>query len=41
MIEEAEALADAGLLIPFADIRAWVESWGGPNELSKPTPRKG
>ncbi|MGH7152605.1 MAG: CopG family transcriptional regulator [Acetobacteraceae bacterium] len=39
-IEEAKAQADAGLLIPAAKVRAWVESWGTPNELPQPTPKK-
>lgn len=40
-IAEAKIQADAGLLIPAAEVRAWVESWGTPNELPRPSPKKG
>jgi predicted transcriptional regulator len=26
--------------IPFEDVMAWVQSWGTPNELPPPEPRK-
>jgi predicted transcriptional regulator len=29
-----------GLAVPLDDVKAWVESWGSPNELPRPMPRK-
>jgi predicted transcriptional regulator len=29
-----------GEAVPAADVKAWVESWGTPDELPSPTPRK-
>jgi predicted transcriptional regulator len=34
----AEAEIDAGKGIPHALVRAWLESWGKPNELPCPLP---
>ncbi|MDB5652901.1 MAG: hypothetical protein JWQ94_514 [Tardiphaga sp.] len=28
------------LAIPLDDVKAWVDSWGSPDELSRPQPRK-
>jgi predicted transcriptional regulator len=39
MIAEAEAEADAGLLIPSADVKAWIDSLGTANPLPKPCAR--
>ncbi|HSU07392.1 MAG TPA: CopG family ribbon-helix-helix protein [Acetobacteraceae bacterium] len=38
-IDEGIKSADAGQLIAHEDVIAWVQSWGGPNEL--PTPKCG
>jgi len=38
-IDEGIRSADAGQLIAHEDVIAWVQSWGGPNEL--PTPKCG
>jgi predicted transcriptional regulator len=35
-IEEGIRDADAGRLIPHADVVAWVRSWGTPDELPMP-----
>jgi predicted transcriptional regulator len=32
--------ARTGEAVPSEDVKAWVESWGTPNELPPPTPRK-
>ena len=37
MIAEAEAEADAGLLIPSAEVKAWIDSLGTANPLPVPT----
>jgi predicted transcriptional regulator len=34
----AEAEIDAGKGVPHARVRAWLESWGKPNELPCPLP---
>jgi predicted transcriptional regulator len=34
----AEAEIDTGKGIPHARVRAWLESWGKPNELPCPLP---
>lgn len=39
MIAEAEAEADAGLLIPSADVKAWIDSLGTANPLPVPGTR--
>lgn len=35
---EAERDLAAGRTIPHAEVVAWLESWGGPNELPCPEP---
>jgi predicted transcriptional regulator len=35
-IEEGIADADAGRVIPFEKVRAWLESWGTDSELPPP-----
>ncbi|WP_413208422.1 hypothetical protein [Rhodospirillum sp. A1_3_36] len=35
-ILEGIAAADAGLLIPHEDMKAWLESWGTDHELPPP-----
>jgi len=37
---QAEAEIDAGKGIPHAKVRAWLRSWGKPNELPCPLPPK-
>lgn len=39
MIAEAEAEADAGLLIPSADVKAWIDSLATANPLPVPGTR--
>jgi predicted transcriptional regulator len=39
MIAEAEAEAEAGLLIPSADVKAWIDSLATANPLPMPRPR--
>ena len=39
MIAEAVAEADAGLLIPSADIKKWIDSLGSANSLPLPSLR--
>ena len=29
-----------GLAVPWEDVRAWIDSWGTPNERPAPRPRK-
>ena len=36
----SEAEIDAGKGIPHARVRAWLESWGKPDELPCPLPPK-
>ena len=38
---DAEAMADhaAGRVVAHADVAAWLESWGSPNELPCPDPK--
>jgi predicted transcriptional regulator len=38
MIAEAEAEADAGLLIPSAEVKAWIDSLGTAKPLPMPSP---
>jgi predicted transcriptional regulator len=38
LIAEAEAEADAGLLIPAAEVNAWIDSLGTANERPMPQP---
>ena len=40
LLDEAEAEAERVGTIPFEEVEAWVRSWGTPNELSPPEPRK-
>jgi predicted transcriptional regulator len=37
-IEEGIRAADAGELVPDEDVKAWVQSWGTPDELPMPVP---
>lgn len=39
-IEEAERSFEKEGGIPFEEVEAWVKSWGTPNELPRPRPRK-
>lgn len=39
-IAEAERSFEEEGGIPFEEVAAWVESWGTPNELPAPKPRK-
>jgi len=41
--EDARVLAEferTGEGVPWEEVKAWMESWGTPDELPKPTPRK-
>jgi hypothetical protein len=41
--EDARRLAEferTRLGVPWEEVRAWIESWGKPNELPRPNPRK-
>jgi predicted transcriptional regulator len=40
LLNAAEAEAERVGTIPASEIRAWVESWGTPNEFPPPEPRK-
>jgi predicted transcriptional regulator len=40
LIAEAESDVAAGRVVDFAEVEAWVESWGTPNELPRPRPRR-
>ena len=40
LLDEAEAEAERVGTIPLEEVEAWVRSWGTPNELSPPEPRK-
>jgi|SRR5271155_4423933 len=43
MAEDEHRLAEferTRMGVPWDEIRAWMESWGKPNELSSPKPRK-
>lgn len=35
-VEEARAEVDAGTTVSYAEVRAWLLSWGGKNELPPP-----
>ena len=35
-VEEGIADAEAGLTVPYEDVRRWVLSWGTENELPPP-----
>lgn len=39
-ISEARREIDREGGIPIEDVKAWVDSWGTPNELPMPEPRK-
>jgi predicted transcriptional regulator len=39
-IAEAEADVEAGRIVPNEDVVKWLESWGKPNELPCPIPKK-
>jgi hypothetical protein len=41
--EDARRLAEferARMGVPWDEVKAWMHSWGGPNELAPPKPRK-
>jgi predicted transcriptional regulator len=41
--EDLRRLAEferTGEAVPWEDVKTWVESWGSPNELPPPKPRK-
>jgi len=43
IVEDARRLADferSGEGVPWDEVRTWVRSWGKPNELPLPRPRK-
>lgn len=40
LLDEAEAEAERVGTIPFEEVEAWIRSWGTPNELPPPEPRK-
>jgi hypothetical protein len=43
LAEDARRLADFERTregVPWADVRVWMQSWGTPNELPPPKPRK-
>ncbi len=39
-IAEAEADVEAGRTVPHEDVVEWLKSWGTPEELPCPVPRK-
>ena len=39
-IAEAEADVKAGRVVPHEDVVKWLESWGKPDELPCPVPKK-
>lgn len=39
-IKEGLAQARQGIGVPLEDVERWVKSWGTPNELPMPSPRK-
>ena len=39
-IAEAEADVAAGRVVPHEDVVEWLKSWGTPDELPCPVPRK-
>ena len=39
-IAESLASVEREGTIPFEEVEAWIESWGTPNELPMPKPRK-
>ncbi len=41
--EDAQRLAEferARMGLPWHEVKAWMESWGKPNELARPKPRR-
>jgi hypothetical protein len=43
LAEDARRLAEfdrTRVGVPWEEVRAWMQSWGKPNELPAPTPRK-
>lgn len=43
LAEDARRLADfsrTGEAVPWGEVKAWMQSWGTPNELPPPKPRK-
>ena len=36
----AEADIDAGRFVPHADVVKWLQSWGTPNKLPRPQPKR-
>ena len=39
-IEEAEADVAAGRLVPHEEVVKWLQSWGTPDELPCPVPKR-
>jgi predicted transcriptional regulator len=39
-IRRLEEFERTGLAIPGDEVKAWIDSWGTPNELPRPQPRK-
>jgi predicted transcriptional regulator len=39
-VEEAIAETEAGLYVPAEDVDAWMDSWGTPDELPMPQPKR-
>jgi predicted transcriptional regulator len=39
-VDEAEADVEAGRVVLHKDVVNWLESWGTPDELPRPVPRK-
>lgn len=39
-VEEAIAEVDAGFYVPSEEVDAWIDSWGTPNEIPMPQPRR-
>ena len=35
-----DAFIQTRAAVPLGDVKAWVASWGSPNELPRPAPRK-
>jgi hypothetical protein len=40
-LAQAEADFAAGRILPHESVKAWLRSWGGPDELPKPSPDNG
>ena len=39
-VKEGLAELDAGQSVPLADVEAWIDSWGTPNERPMPQARR-